>query len=284
MAISVIFRITCIIGLCATCVSCAFPVEGEFLSRRLNGRQSNRTILIIFNHGYSPEKATAFKASFPPILRMAEAQNDDVVLFAQVRNTISLQSADHSSFIESAIEFFHTQHKIPVENIILAGQSCGGWGSLQAAAFKYPRIGGVVAFAPTCHGQLLRQSTETKIRRYQEIGRLTEQLRCSSLIFLYEGDSYYELEDWRVFEATAGQFPQIRVVKLDKRTVTKACPSCVPDSHGAANRQEFAEAYFQTLLQPFIESMRTSIRERQRSTASPGSLFGRPEGHPRVRA
>ena len=263
LAIS-IFRITCLVGLFATCAACAFPVEGEFLSRRLNERQSNRAILIIFNHGYSSEKATTFKASFPPILRMAEAQNDDVVLFAQVRNTISLQSADHASFIESAVDFFHTQHKIPVEHIILAGQSCGGWGPLQAAAFRYPRIGGVVAFAPTCHGQLLRQSTETKIQRYEEIGRLTERLRSRALIFLYEGDSFYELEDWRSFEVTARQFPQIRVLKLDKRAVLKACPSCVHDSHRAPFRREFAGAYFQTLLQPFIESVRTHIRERER--------------------
>lgn len=196
---------------------------------------------------------------------MAEAQNNDVVLFAQVRNTIALQSADHASFIESAVEFFQTKYKIPIENIIIVGQSCGGWGSLQAAAFRYPRIGGVVAFAPTCHGQLIRQSTETKIRRYQEIGRLTQELRSPALIFLYEGDSYYELEDWRRFEVTAGQFPRIRVVKLDKRTVLKTCPPCVRDSHGAAFRQEFADAYFQTLLQPFIESVRASMRERGRS-------------------
>ncbi|MEK7879305.1 MAG: hypothetical protein AAB285_05535 [candidate division NC10 bacterium] len=264
LAIS-IFRITCLVGLFAACAACAFPVEGEFLSRRLNERQSNRAILIIFNHGYSREKATTFKASFPPILRMAEAQNDDVMSYAQVRNTISLERADHASFIESAVEFFHTQHKIPVENIILAGQSCGGWGSLQAAAFAYPRIGGVVAFAPTCHGQLIRQSAEIKIRRYQEIGQLTQRLRSPALIFLYEGDSYYELEDWRSFEVTAGQFPQIRVVKLDKRTVLKTCPSCVHDSHGAASRREFADAYFHTLLQPFIESVRASMRERERS-------------------
>ena len=262
-AIPTIFRITCVIGLFATCAACAFPVEGEFFSSRLNERQSNRVMLIIFNHGYSPERATAFKASFPPILRMAEAQNDDVVLFAQVRNTVSLHSADHASFIESAVLRFHSQHKIPVENIILAGQSCGGWGSLQAAAFRYPRIGGVIAFAPTCHGQVIRQSAETKIRRYQEIGQLTERLRGPALIFLYEGDSYYELEDWRSFEVTARQFPQIRVVKLDKRAVLKACLSCVQDSHGAANRQEFADAYFQTLLQPFIESVRASLRGRE---------------------
>jgi len=197
-------------------------------------------MLIIFNHGYSREQATTFKASFPPILRLAEAQNDDVVLFAQVRNTVSLHSADHAGFIEAAVEFFHAQHKIPVERIILA-------------------------FAPTCHGQLIRQSTETKIRRYQEIERLTQELRSPALIVLYEGDSYYELEDWRSFEITARQLPQIRVAKLDKHAVLNACPPCVHDSHGAAYRQEFADAYFRALLQPFIESVRARIRERGRT-------------------
>jgi hypothetical protein len=77
----------------------------------------------------------------------------------------------------------------------------------------------VIAFAPTCHGKLFQQSTETRIRRYSEIGQLAQRLRSPALIFLYEGDSYYELEDWNEFEANTKQRPQIRVVKLDKRAV-----------------------------------------------------------------
>lgn len=258
------FMLCIVLAMTSVSAACTFPVEGEFFSRRLNEPEPSRTILIIFNHGYARERATGFKASFPPILQMAQAENDDVVLFAQVRNTVALHSADHSSFIESAVQFFHNQQKIPIENIILAGQSCGGWGSLQAAAFTYPQIGGVMAFAPTCHGKLVNQSTETKLRRYQEISQLARRLRAPTLIFLYEGDSYYELEDWKDFEAAVRQSPQISMVKLNKDKVWKVCPSCLGESHSAAYRREFGQEYFQAYVKPLIESVRAYIRERER--------------------
>jgi hypothetical protein len=37
--------------------------------------------------------------------------------------------------------------QIPAEQIILLGQSCGGWGPLEAAAWTYPTVGGIIAFA-----------------------------------------------------------------------------------------------------------------------------------------
>lgn len=39
------------------------------------------------------------------------------------------------------------QCQIPVEQIILPGQNRGGWGALEAAAWAYPTVGGIIAFA-----------------------------------------------------------------------------------------------------------------------------------------
>jgi hypothetical protein len=103
----------------------------------LEDRDPHHTILILFNHGYAADKATTYKAVFPPILQMVADRNADVVLFAQVRNMATRQRDDHRRLIEAAIAWFHRTNRILVENIILAGQSCGGWESLQAAAFTH---------------------------------------------------------------------------------------------------------------------------------------------------
>jgi pimeloyl-ACP methyl ester carboxylesterase len=243
--------------------SCAFPVEGRFIGAPLGGeRDPRQTVLIIFNHGFSSENAGQYTPALPPILEAARARNPDVVVFSQVRNTSRLEAVHHASYIEAAIEQFTTRDHMPVENIILAGQSCGGWGSLQAAAFTYPRIGGVVVFAPTCHGRL-PHSTETRTRRSREIAQLAERVRFPAVIFLYEGDSYYQLGDWDGFDAAAGRLsPALRVERVSRDVVFRVCPRCARDSHGAMWGEPFAPAYYGTHLQPLIERVREGIRAR----------------------
>jgi dienelactone hydrolase len=261
-----LFNLLCVSALWTVCISCAtLPVAGEFYSQGLQERDPTRTILIIFNHGYSQDRATTFKPGFPPILRMAADQSDDLVLFSQVRNMAGLQRDDHRRFIEAAVAWFHHQHKIPVEQIILAGQSCGGWGALEAAAWTYPHIGGVIAFAPICHGRSFQQSTWGETQQYQGIGELARLLRSPTLIFLYEGDSFYNLTAWKAFEARVSASPQIHVVTLDKAMVLQVCPRCTRDSHGAAYTPAFARAYLDPHVRAVINAVRARLRERQGS-------------------
>ena len=148
-------RPACLAALALAATSCTFPVEGQFAGRSLADRADpRRTIVLIYNHGFSRDTAGTYKPGVPPILQLAVDRNPDVVLFSQVRNASRLERTHHSDYIESAVELFRRRDGVPLENIILVGQSCGGWGSLQAAAFVYPGVGGVLAFAPTCHGQL----------------------------------------------------------------------------------------------------------------------------------
>src|SRR5436309_10715955 len=121
--------------------SCAFPVEGRFAGSSVADRADpTRTIVLIYNHGFSRERAGSYEALVPPILQQALERNPDVVLFSQVRNTSRLRRTQHGAYIEAAIEQFRRRDGVPLENIILVGQSCGGWGSLQAAAFTYPSV------------------------------------------------------------------------------------------------------------------------------------------------
>jgi hypothetical protein len=236
---------------------CAFPVQGAFVGRALPERiERAQAIVVIYNHGFSTELAGRYQPRLPPILDAAQQRNADVVVFSQVRNTVRLEAVHHGSYVESAVQHFE-RLGVPRGNIILAGQSCGGWGSLQAAAHAYPDVGGVVAFAPTCHGRR-PHSAETRRRRRDEIARLGHRAVFQGVIFLYEGDSYYDLEDWSGF---AGQTP-LRVERLSRDDVLHVCGHCGGDSHGAVWATAFGAAYYDSHLQPLIERVRARIRSR----------------------
>src|SRR5437016_13622123 len=107
--------------------SCGFPVEGRFAGASVADRADPaRTIVLIYNHGFSRERAGTYEALVPPILQQALERNSDVVLFSQVRNTPRLGRTQHGNYIEGAIEQFRRRDGVPLENIILVGQNCGG--------------------------------------------------------------------------------------------------------------------------------------------------------------
>jgi len=247
--------------------ACAFPVEGDFAGRRLDPHLNPAmTIVIIHNHGFSSARAGTYRPVTPPILKLAADRNPDVVVFSQVRNTTHLTAVDHSAYIESAVAHFHRARGVPLENIILAGQSCGGWGSLHAVAFSYPTVGGVLGFAPTCHGKL-PHSTAVRERRAQELAQLGERLRAPGAIFLYEGDSYYTVAEWEAFESRInGRAPDLRVERVSRTRVLELCGRCGTDSHGAYWDERFASAFFESHVQALIEQVRARLRAR---TATP---------------
>jgi len=247
--------------------ACALRVEGDFAGRRLDRpRNPATTIVIIHNHGFSVAQAGTYRPVTPPILTMAAERNPDVVVFSQVRNTADLTPEDHARYIESAVAYFHDERGVPLENIILAGQSCGGWGSLQAVAFAYPTLGGVIGFAPTCHGKL-PHSAEVRERRAQEIAQLADRIRAPGTIFLYEGDPYYDLAEWDAFESRVnGHAPELRVERVSRARILEVCARCASDSHGAYWDARFAGAFFESHVQTLIDRVRARIRAR---TASP---------------
>src|SRR6058998_371835 len=237
-------RPACLAALALAATSCTFPVEGQFAGRSLADRADpTRTIVLIYNHGFSRDTAGTYKPMVPSILQLAVDRNPDVVLFSQVRNASRLERTHHGDYIEGAIEQFRRRDGVPLENIILVGQSCGGWGSLQAAAFTYPSVGGVVVFAPTCHGQL-PHSTKVAMARTAEIAQLAERARFPLIIFVYENDSYYRLADWDGFEARAPRAPHLQIERLTRARVLELCARCSRDSHGAMWDARFGEAFY----------------------------------------
>ncbi|HKB27215.1 MAG TPA: hypothetical protein VKG64_19450 [Methylomirabilota bacterium] len=242
--------------------ACAYSVEGDFAGRGLDRRDPATTLVIIHNHGFSSTQAGTYRPRTPPILRRAAEENPDVVVFSQVRNTSHLAVVDHAAYVASAVAWFHRERGVPLENIVLAGQSCGGWGSLQAAAFAYPTLGGVLAFAPTCHGKL-PHSTAVRIQREQEIAQLADRLRTPGTIFLYEGDAYYQLTEWAGFESRLnGRAPGLSVERVDRARILELCARCAGDSHGAYWDPRFAEAFYARHVQALLERIRARVRAR----------------------
>ncbi len=247
--------------------ACAYPVEGDFAGRRLDrGRNPALTIVVIHNHGFSNAHAGTYRPVTPPILRLAAERNPDVVVFSQVRNTSNLKPEDHAAYIEAAIAHFHDMLRVPLENIILAGQSCGGWGSLQAAAEAYPEIGGVIGFAPTCHGKL-PHAPEVQRRRLADLRAMADHLHTAGTIFLYEGDSYYDVADWDAFETRVTRVAAgLHVERVSRARILELCTKCGADSHGAYWDPRFAQAFYEAHVQALIDRVRARIHAR---TASP---------------
>lgn len=243
--------------------ACGIVVEGELQGRPLRVETDpTDVIVVIWNHGFSPEAAGTYRPEAPAIIERLVERNRDVVLFKQLRNAAWLGELDHGAYVDAAIASLQATQRVPVANIILAGQSCGAWGSLQTAALRYPNVGGVIAFAPTCHGKLPHAGA-VRARRAEEIAAFSRGLRAPGTLFVYEGDSFYSADDWTRFAADpAPRAAGLHVERLTRARVLEVCRACVADSHSAVWGDGFADAYFEAHLQPLIERVRERIRAR----------------------
>jgi len=244
--------------------ACGIVVEGELAGRPLRAETDpGGVIVVIWNHGFSPEAAGTYRPEAPPIIERLVERNRDVVLFKQLRNAAWLGALDHAAYVDAAIASLTATQRVPVENIVLAGQSCGAWGSLQTAAFRYPNVGGVIAFAPTCHGRL-PHGGPLRARRAEEIAAISRGLRAPGTLFVYEGDAFYSADDWDAFAADpAPRTAGLHLERLTRERVLEVCRACVADSHSAVWGDGFADAYFDGHLQPLIERVRERIRARR---------------------
>jgi hypothetical protein len=74
------------------------------------------------------------------------------------------------------------------------------------------------------------------------------------VLFLYEGDSYYDLSDWTKFESRVAAVPELKVVKLSRIEVMKICPRLWGDG--------FEGAHYDAYLQPMLDRIREKIKSR----------------------
>src|SRR3989442_13275 len=100
-------------------------------------------------------------------------------------------------------------------------------------------------------------------RRAWELVRLAERLRAQGTIFLYDGDSYYDVAEWDAFTARlAPRAPWLQIVRVSRPQILALCDACGRDSHGAYWDSRFAEAFFEDHVQRTIDGVRARIRAR----------------------
>src|SRR5438445_110058 len=104
---------------------------------------------------------------------------------------------------------------------------------------------------------------EVRARRAWELVRLAERLRAQGTIFLYDGDSYYDVAEWDAFTARlAPRAPWLQIVRVSRPQILALCDACGRDSHGAYWDSRFAEAFFEDHVQRTIDGVRARIRAR----------------------
>src|SRR2546428_12940483 len=65
-------RPACLAALALAATSCTFPVEGQFAGRSLADRADpTRTIVLIYNHGFSRDTAGPSHTATPPTFQLA---------------------------------------------------------------------------------------------------------------------------------------------------------------------------------------------------------------------
>ena len=100
-----------------------------------------------------------------------------------------------------------------------------------------------------------------RARRAWELAQLADRLRAQGTIFLYEGDSYYDVAEWDGFAArAAGRAPWLHIVRVTRPRILELCDSCGRDSHGVYWDGRFAAAFFEDHVQTLIDGVRARIR------------------------
>ena len=75
--------------------ACGIVVEGELRGRPLSvDLDPRQVIVVIWNHGFSPEAAGTYRPEAPAIIERLVERNRDVVLFTQLRNATWLGELD----------------------------------------------------------------------------------------------------------------------------------------------------------------------------------------------
>src|SRR5256885_561251 len=113
------------------------------------------------------------------------------------------------------------------------------------------------------HGFSLPHPPAVRARRAWELARLAERLRAQGTIFLYEGDSYYDVAEWDAFTAhLAPRAPWLQVVRVGRPQILALCDACGRDSHGAYWDRRFAEAVFEDHVPRAIDGGRGRVPAR----------------------
>jgi pimeloyl-ACP methyl ester carboxylesterase len=120
-------------------------VERAFCDLELNGPAKAQG-LIIWNHGISGT-LESYKAPAPLAFRLLQARAWDVVMIKRHNQAETMAGGPLYRTVQRTLEEVKTQRKLGYRKIVLAGQSFGGYVTLEAAD-ESPDVFAAVAMAP----------------------------------------------------------------------------------------------------------------------------------------
>src|SRR3989454_2328284 len=159
-------------------------VERAFCDLEPSGPEKARG-LIVWNHGISGT-LESYKAPAPLAFRLLQARGWDVIMIKRHNLAETMAGGPLHRTVQRTLEEVKAQRKLGYRKIVLAGQSFGGYVTLDAAD-EAPDIFAAVALAPgvragSATGRLDASITD---RLLQSADRKSTRLNSSHLVISY---------------------------------------------------------------------------------------------------
>ena len=150
-----------------------FWIERAFCDLAMAGPERAQG-LIIWNHGIQGT-TESWKAPAPPVLRLAQVRGWDVIMLKRHHLAETMPGGPLDRTVKRTLEEVAAQRKAGYKKIALAGQSFGGYVTLEAI-HTVPDIDAAIAFAPGIRasgaGGALDPTITERILQRARVGRL----------------------------------------------------------------------------------------------------------------
>src|SRR2546427_4052927 len=150
-----------------------FWLERAFCDLPTNGPERALGV-VIWNHGISGS-TQSWKAPAPPAFRLLQARGWDVIMLKRHHLAETMPGSTLLRTVQRTLEEAAASRKLGYRRVALAGQSFGGYVSLEAVDTS-PDLDAVVAFAPGVRASgatgALDPSITDRILRRAKVGRI----------------------------------------------------------------------------------------------------------------
>jgi pimeloyl-ACP methyl ester carboxylesterase len=163
-----------------------FWLERAFCDLPPNGPERALGV-VIWNHGISGS-TQSWKAPAPPALRLLQTRDWDVIMLKRHHLAETMPGSTLFRTVQRTLEEAAASRKLGYRRVALAGQSFGGYASLEAVDTS-PDLDAVVAFAPGVRASgatgALDPSITDRILRRAKVGRVAVVFPKNDELFGY---------------------------------------------------------------------------------------------------
>ncbi|HEY3068253.1 MAG TPA: alpha/beta hydrolase [Methylomirabilota bacterium] len=155
-----------------------FWAERAFCDLRLQGPEQAHGV-IIWNHGISGT-TESWRAPVPPALRLLQQRGWDVIAIKRHNLAETMAGGPLHRTVERTLQEVTAQRKLGYRRVVLAGQSFGGYASLEALDTASEGLHAVLAFAPG-----VRESGAFGNLDVSVIERILQRARTARLVLVF---------------------------------------------------------------------------------------------------